>query len=60
MSSNKEQSPKRGEQKTETPTNDVEKALDALKGIVSPKGERGLPYPGDFPNPLPDKYRGCF
>ncbi len=39
---------------------DVERALDTLKGIVSPKSEKGVPYPGDFPNPLPDLYRGCF
>jgi hypothetical protein len=28
--------------------------------IVSPRDERGTPYPGDFPNPLGGLYRGCF
>jgi hypothetical protein len=30
------------------------------RGLVSPKDERGVPYPGDWPNPLGDKNRGCF
>jgi hypothetical protein len=29
-------------------------------GIVSRREERGLPYPGDFPNPASDRTRGCF
>jgi hypothetical protein len=28
--------------------------------IVSPRDERGTPYPGDFPNDLGRLYRGCF
>jgi hypothetical protein len=28
--------------------------------IVSPRDERGTPYPGDFPNDLGRSYRGCF
>jgi hypothetical protein len=28
--------------------------------IVGPGGEHGVPYPGDIPNPLAGKYRGCF
>jgi hypothetical protein len=28
--------------------------------IVSPRDERGIPYPGDFPNPASDRTRGCF
>lgn len=28
--------------------------------VVSPRDERGTPYPGDFPNPLGRTYRGCF
>lgn len=28
--------------------------------IVSRRDERGLPYPGDFPNPASDRTRGCF
>jgi uncharacterized protein YijF (DUF1287 family) len=28
--------------------------------IVSPRDERGTPYPGDFPNDLARHYRGCF
>ena len=28
--------------------------------IVSPRDERGTPYPGDFPNDLARYYRGCF
>jgi hypothetical protein len=28
--------------------------------IVSPRDERGTPYPGDFPNDLGRYYRGCF
>ena len=28
--------------------------------IVSPRDERGTPYPGDFPNPVGGSYRGCF
>lgn len=28
--------------------------------IVDPDHERGVPYPGDIPNPLAGKYRGCF
>lgn len=28
--------------------------------VVSPRDERGTPYPGDFPNDLGRHYRGCF
>ena len=28
--------------------------------IVSRHDEKGLPYPGDFPNPASDRTRGCF
>ena len=28
--------------------------------IVDPGSEHGVPYPGDIPNPLAGKYRGCF
>jgi hypothetical protein len=28
--------------------------------VVSPRDERGTPYPGDFPNDLGRSYRGCF
>ena len=28
--------------------------------IVSRRDEKGLPYPGDFPNPASDRTRGCF
>jgi hypothetical protein len=28
--------------------------------VVSPRDERGTPYPGDFPNDLGHLYRGCF
>jgi hypothetical protein len=28
--------------------------------IVSPRDERGTPYPGDFPNVVGQLYRGCF
>lgn len=28
--------------------------------IVSRRDERGIPYPGDFPNPASDRIRGCF
>jgi hypothetical protein len=28
--------------------------------IVSRRDERGMPYPGDFPNDLSRFYRGCF
>jgi hypothetical protein len=28
--------------------------------VVSPRDERGTPYPGDFPNDLGRFYRGCF
>jgi len=28
--------------------------------ILSPRDERGTPYPGDFPNDLGRFYRGCF
>lgn len=28
--------------------------------IISQRDERGLPYPGDFPNPASDRNRGCF
>ncbi len=36
-------------------------ATDPLaRRVVSRRSEGGLPYPGDFPNPLPGKYRGCF
>jgi hypothetical protein len=30
------------------------------RDIVSPRDERGTPYPGDFPNDLARYYRGCF
>jgi hypothetical protein len=29
-------------------------------GIISRRDERGLPYPGDFPNPASDRTKGCF
>ena len=29
-------------------------------GLLSPRDERGTPYPGDFPNDLGHSYRGCF
>jgi hypothetical protein len=44
----------------------AEKAPDAKKNgnekgeITSRRDERGLPYPGDFPNPASDRTRGCF
>ena len=28
--------------------------------IISRRDERGIPYPGDFPNPASDRTRGCF
>lgn len=28
--------------------------------VVSRRDERGIPYPGDFPNPASDRTRGCF
>lgn len=28
--------------------------------VISPRDERGTPYPGDFPNDLGHFYRGCF
>lgn len=28
--------------------------------VLSPRDERGTPYPGDFPNPLRGKIRDCF
>jgi hypothetical protein len=28
--------------------------------IVSRRDERGMPHPGDFPNPASDRTRGCF
>ena len=44
----------------------AEKAPEAKKGqkekggIISRRDERGVPYPGDFPNPASDRTRGCF
>ena len=28
--------------------------------VLSPRDERGTRYPGDFPNPLGNLYKGCF
>jgi hypothetical protein len=28
--------------------------------IIGRRDERGLPYPGDFPNPASDRNSGCF
>ena len=28
--------------------------------VASPRDERGIPYPGNWPNPLGGKTRGCF
>lgn len=28
--------------------------------IIDKRDERGIPYPGSFPNPLRDRDRGCF
>jgi hypothetical protein len=28
--------------------------------VVSPRDEKGVPYRGDFPNPLRGTYRDCF
>lgn len=33
---------------------------DAAPGFVDPREERGIRYPGDFPNDLTRFYRGCF
>jgi hypothetical protein len=38
----------------------AEKAARVRRGIISPRDERGVPYPGDWPNPLGEKNRGCF
>ncbi|MEP6691665.1 MAG: hypothetical protein ABJD07_10935 [Gemmatimonadaceae bacterium] len=47
---------KSGESRPSAPS-----AKELLAGrIVSRRSEGGVPYPGDFPNPLPGKYRGCF
>jgi hypothetical protein len=35
-------------------------AEEGKSDIVSRREERGLPYPGDFPNPASDRTRGCF
>jgi len=40
-------------------------AVDSSRGsapdqILSPRDERGTPYPGDIPNPLGNLYKGCF
>lgn len=36
------------------------KIAQLRRGIISPRDERGVPYPGDWPNPLGEKNRGCF
>ena len=32
----------------------------ARSDVVAPTDEKGVPYRGDFPNPLGVKNRGCF
>ena len=36
------------------------KGVAPRKGFVPPEDERGVPYPGDWPNPLAGKIRGCY
>jgi hypothetical protein len=33
---------------------------EASAEIIGRRDERGVPYPGDFPNDLGRYYRGCF
>ncbi|MFN2567610.1 MAG: hypothetical protein ABR499_21660 [Gemmatimonadaceae bacterium] len=40
-------------------TTDKERPAERAE-VVSPRDERGTPYPGDFPNHLGGVYRGCF
>jgi hypothetical protein len=47
---------RRGEP-TETVDSDRASGQDQ---VLSPRDERGTPYPGDFPNPLGNLYKGCF
>ena len=39
---------------------DTKPAEKPKNEIVSRRDEKGLPYPGDFPNPASDRTRGCF
>jgi hypothetical protein len=43
-------------EKTPDPKSDDKRKTE----IISRRDERGLPYPGDFPNPASDRTRGCF
>jgi hypothetical protein len=42
------------------PTPSADERGPARGEIISPRDERGTPYPGDFPNDLGRLYRGCF
>jgi hypothetical protein len=64
MTSRKSRGPRRRESARER-SRDKRKAPHApreRKGptIISPRDERGTPYPGDFPNPLHRVIKGCF
>jgi hypothetical protein len=39
---------------------DAERGASAGAEIISRRDEKGVPYPGDFPNDLARFYRGCF
>lgn len=41
-------------------TREQKKSEKRKEEIISRRDERGLPYPGDFPNPASDRTRGCF
>ena len=36
------------------------RGVPTRRGVLSPDDERGVPYRGDWPNPLGEKDRRCF
>lgn len=52
--------PKYADQRPPKVSKPVTPTLPKQGRIVSPRDGRGIPYPGDWPNPLGGKTRGCF
>jgi hypothetical protein len=52
--------PGKGTPRGERGEKDGKEKPGKVEPIVNRRDEKGLPYPGDFPNPASDRTRGCF
>ncbi len=64
MASKKSRAPRRREKSRRTAKDETRgsrpKRTRTGSSVISPRDERGTPYPGDFPNPLHRIIKGCF